>query len=206
MKHRILVIDDEVSIRELYKTILQPRPKELMQIASQLFDDNPIAPAKEEYIVDMASQGEAGSRFVKDAINKNQAYTLAFIDMRMPPGWDGVKTAIEIRKMDPNIFIVFVTAYSDKNMAEIYQEIGHSNRILYLKKPFALDEIKSIVTMLTQTYEQELTLQKLANKDGLTGLNTRRHFMELFQTELDRAKRYSKQLSLLMLDIDYFKN
>ena len=65
MKHRILVIDDEVSIRELYKTILQPRPKELMQIASQLFDDNPIAPAKEEYIVDMASQGEAGSRFVK---------------------------------------------------------------------------------------------------------------------------------------------
>jgi len=91
-------------------------------------------------------------------------------------------------------------------MAEIYQEIGHSNRILYLKKPFALDEIKSIVTMLTQTYEQELTLQKLANKDGLTGLNTRRHFMELFQTELDRAKRYSKQLSLLMLDIDYFKN
>jgi diguanylate cyclase len=205
MNHRILVIDDEAGIRDLYKSILHAQPMQLVHIASQLFENEPIAPVTKKYAVDTASQGEEGVCFVKEAITKNLPYTLAFIDMRMPPGWDGVTTAIEIRKVDPNIYIVFVTAYSDKNMAEIYQEIGQSDKILYLKKPFEFDEIRSIITMITKTYEKEIRLEERANQDGLTGLLTRRRFMEVFQTEFNRAQRYTKQLSLLMLDIDYFK-
>ena len=205
MKCGILVIDDQAAIQTLVKKILQPKKMTLHSMASDIFDEDTLEQRKITYQVDTVSQGKEGLKLVEQALENNDPYPVAFIDMRMPPGWDGVTTAHRIRKIDPDIQIVFMTAYSDKSMNEIYEQLGGTDKLLYIKKPFDMEEITSITETLVQGYYREIALKKLATRDGLTGLINRQHFLELLEKELMRAKRYSNPLSLLMLDIDHFK-
>ena len=64
--------------------------------------------------------------------------------MRMPPGWNGIKTAQEIWKVDPNMPIVICTAYTDYTWDEIVAELPRSELLLILKKPFDNIELKQM--------------------------------------------------------------
>ncbi len=155
MNSKILVIDDDIVIQEVIKRILRPKQIKLQNLANDLFDEKTSEKTQISYQIDCASQGEEGLKLVIHADKTNTPYALAFIDMRMPPGWDGIKTAQEIRKFDPNLQIVFVTAASDKNTDDINEQLEGSNKVSFIKKPFEPDDILSIAELMTKGHKRE---------------------------------------------------
>ncbi len=168
--NRILIIDDQEDILNTYKNILSPSDityDDFDELEKELFDDEVIEDKNliEEYQLDFAKQGLEGVEKVKKSLERNFPYAVAFIDMRMPPGIDGKETAKLIRQVDKEIEMVIVTAYSDHNRKEIVQEIGYPSKLLFLKKPFDVDEIKQLALALTEkwnlNYEYKLAEEKL---------------------------------------------
>ncbi|MGD8786469.1 MAG: ATP-binding protein [Phycisphaerales bacterium] len=150
--HRILVIDDNTNIQEDFKTILirEEDNTELNSLVSDVLGSNTRKPVCDnKYKLDVASQGKEGYEKIKHAISENRPYELAFIDMRMPPGWDGLETIEHIWKIDPDIQIVICTAYSDHSWEDIIRRLGSSQNLLILKKPFDSTEVAQLATALT---------------------------------------------------------
>jgi signal transduction histidine kinase len=153
--HRILVIDDNPSIHKDFQTILieEEESTTLNTLRTEVFGDNTReAATKSVYELDFASQGKEGCEKVKQACSDNCPYELAFVDMRMPPGWDGLKTIEHIWKIDPKIQIVICTAYSDYSWGEITGRLGKSENLLILKKPFDSAEVAQFASALTEKW------------------------------------------------------
>jgi signal transduction histidine kinase len=153
--HRILVIDDNPSIHKDFQTILleEEESATLSALRSEVFgDNNSTSTRKSTYELDFASQGQEGCEKVKQARSENRPYELAFVDMRMPPGWDGLKTIEHIWQIDPNIQVVICTAYSDYSWNEISERLGRSENLLILKKPFDSAEVAQFASALTQKW------------------------------------------------------
>ena len=150
-RYRILVADDEPLNHELFKTILLPPNQELVDIdtkAADLFDLSLASHTQglaNKAIIDLsyARQGEEVIQLVKDSITEDDPYSVAFIDVRMPPGIDGVETARKVQKIDPNIEVAFVTAYADKSLEEMSEALGE-RPFFYVKKPYHPDEIRQL--------------------------------------------------------------
>jgi nitrogen-specific signal transduction histidine kinase/CheY-like chemotaxis protein len=160
--HRILVIDDNPDIHRDFKTILleEQANTKLDSLGAELFGRSVCkSTPKNKYELDFASQGKEGHEKIKQALSQNRPYELAFVDMRMPPGWDGLVTIEHIWKTDPNIQVVICTAYSDYSWEDISQRLGRSENLLILKKPFDSVEIAQLATALTEKW----TLAKRAS-------------------------------------------
>ncbi len=147
---RVLVVDDDQGILDTYTDILAPRPQRFAQLKS-LVDvaEPPIA----NFELSVANQGEAAVELVRARSSQNLLYGIVFIDMRMPPGMDGLATARAIRAIDARVFIVIVTAYSDHSLDEINRQLGHD--ILLLRKPFTDDELLQIARTLIEIWNRE---------------------------------------------------
>ncbi|MCR4415095.1 MAG: response regulator [Thermoguttaceae bacterium] len=165
---RILVIDDQQSIHDDFRKILSPRPADraLDDAAAALFG-RPPAPADggEQYVVDCAHQGQEGLRKIEEALREGRPYPLAFVDVRMPPGWDGVETIRRIWEVDPEILIVLCTAYSDHTWEDIVRQLGRTDHLVILKKPFDSIEVQQLAISLTRRWhlarQAELTRSQL---------------------------------------------
>jgi signal transduction histidine kinase len=147
---RILVIDDMPQMHEDFrKTLARPDTDDrLAQFENELFGET--APAAEEgYEIDSAYQGMEGLAKVRAALAADQPYAMAFIDMRMPPGWDGVETIERIWQVDPHLQVVICTAYSDHPWEEVLARLDVQDRLLIIKKPFDLIEVSQLARMLT---------------------------------------------------------
>ena len=149
--HRILIIDDDTRIHEDFRKILgdESEMSEYEEIEASLFSDSPDNTKSLKYDLDSAYQGEEGYHKVIKAKEENRPYAMAFIDMRMPPGWDGLETIKHIWDVDPRIQLVICTAYSDYSWNEVLYHLGASDRLLILKKPFDMVEVQQIATALT---------------------------------------------------------
>ena len=148
---RILIIDDDTRIHEDFRKILgvSEEVSEFDEIEAKLFTDAPSSVSSHEYELDSAYQGEEGFNKVLKSIEENRPYAMAFVDMRMPPGWDGLETIKRIWKMDAQIQLVICTAYSDYSWNEVLYHLGASDRLIILKKPFDMIEVQQIATALT---------------------------------------------------------
>jgi signal transduction histidine kinase len=151
-----MIIDDNPDIHKDFTTILAAKTdlSNLESLESELFGRNQPLPAQDgpRYDLDFASQGRKGAEKIKSATRKKRPYQLAFVDMRMPPGWDGLKTIKEIWRIDPAIQVVLCTAYSDYSWEEINQTLGITENLLILKKPFDSSEVAQIASTLTQKW------------------------------------------------------
>lgn len=152
--NKLLFIDDEKDILGIYKGLFSKKEstQKLNSLAKDILGDfESSTPTNFEgsFEVLTASQGEAGVNLVRQSVDQGRPISIAFIDMRMPPGIDGKETAKRIREIDPNIEIVIVTAFSDANLSEIVEEVGRPDKLLYLKKPFDVQEIKQLVLNLS---------------------------------------------------------
>lgn len=152
---RIIVIDDNRTIHEDFRKILIPAaaPSGLQQARAALFGDSPISPTVEPFDLDFADQGQQGFDRIRDAREAGQPYALAVVDMRMPPGWDGLKTIEHIWEADPEIQVVICTAYSDLSWNQIASRLGVTDRLLILRKPFDSIEVQQIASSLTCKWE-----------------------------------------------------
>ncbi|HWD19407.1 MAG TPA: ATP-binding protein [Verrucomicrobiae bacterium] len=150
INRRALVIDDNPAIHEDFRKILGPPEhdsKTVSQMEGALFGAADSLPAASCFQVDCATQGQEGLERLKQACARGERYALAFVDVRMPPGWDGIETAAHLWAVDPDLQIVICTAYSDYSWNEMTAKLGHSDRLIILKKPF--DNIE--VTQMAET-------------------------------------------------------
>jgi len=155
MTHRILVVDDNPSIHKDFQTILleEEESETLNTLRDEVFGNKSNNHgSKNIYELDFASQGQEGCEKIKQACSESHPYELAFVDMRMPPGWDGLKTIEHIWQIDPNIQVVICTAYSDYSWGEITERLGRSENLLILKKPFDSAEVAQLASALTEKW------------------------------------------------------
>ena len=164
---RILIIDDNHAIHEDFARILRPRDeshKGLDAMESELFGAPVNGPTVEEnfYQLDSALQGLEGIDKVTRAVAAGKPYAMAFVDVRMPPGIDGVEALERIWKIDPDLQAVLCTAYSDYSWEEVIKRLGMNDRLLILKKPFDNIEVRQMVNTLTEKWSlQQQTRTRL---------------------------------------------
>ena len=151
---RILVIDDNRSIHDDFRKILAPAKAAddaLKAAEAALFGKALQTPnSAQTFTIDTASQGEEGLQMVKRALTEGQPYAMAFVDVRMPPGWDGIETTRQIWQVCPDMQIVICTAYADCCWSEVQEQIKPRDRMLILKKPFDIIEVMQLAISLTE--------------------------------------------------------
>jgi len=228
---RILVIDDNDAIHNDFRKTLESgeEPSAKLSMAkAALFGE--AGPEVEErgtmptFELESAMQGQEGLTKLEEALKEGRPFAVAFVDMRMPPGWDGVQTIQRLWKADPNVQVVICTAYSDYSWEEISKKLGLTDRLLILKKPFDPLEIIQIATSLSEkwalTNKAQLKMDQLehmvetrtaelvhaALHDKLTGMPNRALLRDRITHAIERHKRNPNyHFALLFLDFDRFK-
>ncbi len=168
---RVLVIDDNAAIHEDFCKILiekQPLGANFLDMESQLFGAEVQNQAIASFEIHSAFQGREGFELVKKAKSEGHPYALAFIDGRMPPGWDGIETIKYLWKECPDLQVVLCTAYADYSWQEIFRVLGKTDNLLILKKPFENVEVLQMAHSLTRKWELAREVQyRIENLDDL---------------------------------------
>src|SRR5688572_19567320 len=202
-KRRVLLIDDQESIHDDYRKIIcadSTGNNHLSQDQAEFFGDvQDPTDTLDLYDVDSAFSGEDAIQFVERALKEGRPYAVAFVDIRMPPGLDGVQTVRRLWEIDAEILIVLCSAYSDYSWEDIVRELGRSDRFLFLRKPFDSTEVRQCAAALAVRWT-------VARTDPLTGLLNRRSFDEHLRREWAHAVRHELPLACVMVDVDYFKS
>jgi diguanylate cyclase (GGDEF)-like protein len=226
---RVLIVDDTPSLHDDFRRILlEPeRGRGLAAAKAALFGATD-APARAStgvrFAVDGASQGQQAVAMAEDARTKHEPYQLAFVDMRMPPGWDGVETIERLWRADPDVQVVVCTAYSDRALDSIGDRFGASDKLLILKKPFEACEVLQLARTLTEKWRAErraesrvaelesdlhrkvVELEHDLRHDRLTGLPNRLLLSQRLHECMKRRDRDpSRGYAVLFLDCDGFK-
>ena len=197
---RILLIDDMPSIHSDFRKILAPLPAtaELDAVEAALFGDP--APSRATcYDVDSAYQGSDGLAKVQAALAASLPYAMAFVDMRMPPGWDGVETIERLWQADPQLQVVICTAYSDHSWEDVLARLDVQDRLLVLKKPFDPIEVSQLAASLTAKWS--LARRAAAQMQGLEE-QVQRRTSELVQAR-DAAQAASRAKSDFLANMSH---
>jgi two-component system, sensor histidine kinase and response regulator len=152
--HRILVIDDNRAIHEDFKKILGKKktPDNLAADEAALFGEEAPRMELPEFQIDSAFQGKEGLEMIEKSLAENRPYAMAFVDVRMPPGWDGVETTAQIWQKYPDLQVVICTAYSDYSWEDMLKKLGYSDRLVILKKPFDNIEVLQLAISMTEKW------------------------------------------------------
>lgn len=226
VNRRVLIVDDSLSIHEDFHKILMPSQNlALSQVEDQLFGSVPPRPLQ-VFSLDSAFQGREALAMVESALARDTPYAMAFIDMRMPPGWDGLETIEQLWKVDPDLQIALCTAYSDYSWETMAERLAFGDQLLILKKPFDSLEIRQMASALTwkwqmtqdarhklddlqRTIEERvaelLKVSHLLHYDTLTGLPSSALLGDRLGQAMARARRYGQQLAVMFLGLDRFK-
>jgi len=246
-RRRILMVDDNPAIHQDFRKILGaglPTADALADSEAALFGGADDASGRPTFEMDSASQGQEALELILSSLKENRPYAMAFLDMRMPPGWDGIETAARIWEHDPDLQIVLCTAYSDYSWDDMRERLGCSDRLVILKKPFDNVEVLQLADALTEKWRlarqakarvadleqrveaQTCDLQKAGSRivqlerslrasneqvrllsitDSLAGTYNRRYLNDELVREIERSRRYSRPLSVVMADLDHFK-
>jgi two-component system sensor histidine kinase/response regulator len=153
--HRILVIDDNKAIHEDFRKILtrsKAPSNDLLEAEAALFGEAIPQIELPEFQIDSGFQGQEGLNLIEKSLEENHPYSLAFVDVRMPPGWDGVETTAKIWRKYPDLQVVICTAYSDYSWEEMLKKLGYSDRLIILKKPFDNVEVLQLAISMTEKW------------------------------------------------------
>jgi two-component system cell cycle sensor histidine kinase/response regulator CckA len=185
---RILVVDDNPSIHEDFRKILGAKTaaqSHLESVESALFGGDEISVERHGFRIDSAYQGQEAFELVKKSVAEGDPYVLAFVDVRMPPGWDGVETLENIWKCAPELQAVVCTAFSDYSWDDMTHRFGQADNLLILKKPFETVEVLQMAHALAQKWK--LGRQAKLRLDDLDKM-VRQRTAELYASE----ERFSK--------------
>lgn len=163
---RILLIDDTPSIHEDFRKLLVRRTAPELDATEASLFGKPVYPARRSFELDQARHGREGVAMVRAALESGRPYAVAFVDMRMPPGWDGVETIERLWAIDPDVQVVICTAYSDHAWDEVMARLDVRDRLLVVKKPFDPIEVSQLAGTLTAKWDA--TRQAAAQIERLT--------------------------------------
>ncbi|MBP5955261.1 hybrid sensor histidine kinase/response regulator [Pseudomonas anatoliensis] len=196
---RILLIDDMPSIHEDFRKILTPplaHSAELDEMETALFGAQ-VRPQRPNFELDSAYGGEEGLAKLNLALQEQCPYALAFVDMRMPDGWDGAKTIEHLWQQDPQLQVVVCTAYSDYSWDELLDRLQAHDRLLILKKPFDNIEVQQMAnTLLTKWQMTERASLQMHHLEHLVDQRTAqfKQASVALQREIDERKQLESQL------------
>jgi diguanylate cyclase (GGDEF)-like protein len=231
---RVLVIDDNDSIHRDFRKVLCDSVAVAGQEALDVLESELLGDAAREptptFEVDSAFQGEEGLKLLEAAVREGKPYAVAFVDMRMPPGWDGLKTIEHLWRADPDLQVVICSAHSDYEWNEVMARLNHSDKLLVLRKPFEPIEVQQCASALCQKWHNERLIRsqitqlervvaartrglEIANKqlrhmathDALTGLPNRTLLEDRLQQAMAQAQRAGQNFAVLVCDLDRFK-
>ncbi len=232
---RILIVDDNAAIHRDFGKILADRAHPaagLAAVESLLFGESPAAPepAGDCYELVFALQGEEGVGHATRAAADGRPFAVAFVDMRMPPGWDGLETIERLWGADPDVQVVICSAHSDYDWSHVVRRLGRSDKLLVVKKPFEPIEVLQCASALSRKWQHARALREhveslervvaartekleaanrqlrhLATHDALTGLPNRVLLDDRLAQALAHANRDGKPFAVLAVDIDRFK-
>ena len=228
---RILIIDDNLDIHKDFIKILtnqESTNKDVDILNAQIFGENSTEQNLDlsipPFTIDTASQGLDGINLVQIAYNTEQKYALVFVDIRMPPGLDGIETIKKIWQIDQDIQMVICTAYSDYTWHDTVKYLGVSDNLLILKKPFDYMAVRQLACALTKKwllmqesknysqalehYVQERTedLNYKATHDPLTELPNRTLLYDRLDYTIELSERDKSMFAVLYFDLDDFKS
>lgn len=231
---RILIVDDNPAIHRDFDKILGADDEpaaELADVESLLFGDAPAAERERpSYALEFASQGQEGVERAKRAVAEGLPFAIAFVDMRMPPGWDGLETIERLWAVDPDVQVVICSAHSDYDWSDVVARLGQTDRLLVLKKPFEPIEVLQCASALARKWQHERALlvqvetledvvaartekleaanrqlRHLATHDALTGLPNRVLLDDRLAQAVAHANRDGQPFAALVVDLDRFK-
>src|ERR1700723_976302 len=214
---RVLVADDEAGVRDAYRQILSEADMSsetamFHNLRERLFSKavqdqlaRGASPSDTTFTPVFCEGAEAAVAAVREALAADDPFAVAFLDMRMPPGPDGVWAASRIQELDPAIEIVICTAYSDVDPRDIGAMVPPEEKLSYLQKPFHPQEIRQMTISLSSKWRSEHRIVKLAYFDALTGLPNREQLRNRLSSALAAAKQHKRSLAVLYLDLDNFK-
>jgi diguanylate cyclase (GGDEF)-like protein len=232
---RILIIDDNASIHLDFRKVLGAQAEHSAQAAldvleANLFGETAVAAVRPNFEIDSAHQGQEGVAMVGQALAEGRPYAMAFVDMRMPPGWDGLKTIEHLWATDPDVQVVICSAHTDYDWTEVVERLGHSDKLLVLRKPAEPIEVLQCATALSRKWENDRLvrdqmlrleevittrtrgleaanqqLRHLATHDPLTGLPNRVLLDDRLNQAIAHADRDMRAFAVLVCDLDRFK-
>ena len=232
---RLLVIDDNVAIHQDFLKVLGSTPEkaaedEFLAAEAALFGEPVEVSERPTFTIDSAHQGQEGVEKVRQALEEGHPYSMAFVDMRMPPGWDGLETIEHLWAVDPHIQVVICSAQADYDWMDVVQRLGHSDQLLVLRKPFEPIEVLQCANSLTSKWRNERIiraqvaslerdvsvrtqgleaatrqLRHLATHDALTGLPNRVLLDDRIAQALTHAHRERHSFAVMLCDLDRFK-
>ncbi len=235
INRRVLIVDDNAAIHADFRKVLsvdaaQSSQDALAILEADVFGGAPTGSVRPQFELDSAYQGRDGVDKVTEALKAGRPYAMAIVDMRMPPGWDGLETIERMWAVDPHIQVVICSAHADYDWMEVVQRLGHSDRLLILRKPSEPIEVLQCATALCHKWhhdqlvrghverlEQVITartrgleaanrqLRHLATHDALTGLPNRVLLEDRLTQAMAHADRDGRSFAVLVCDLDRFK-
>ena len=202
---RILIVDDNKAIHEDFRKALDgdfvsSASAELDELEASLFGAPQAkqSPLDVKYEIDSALQGQEGLAMISEAIKEGRPYSLAFIDVRMPPGWDGIETTERIWRIQPDLQVVICSAYSDYTWEDIIEALDTADRLLILKKPFQRIEVRQIAHTLTRKWYMSRELETRMNSlESASIVQASR--LEIANTRLDKEIQERKVMEAQLL-------
>ncbi len=182
--HRLLVIDDTRAIHEDFRKILCPAPEPMDEASAEFFGGPAPVSTQPDFAIDSAFQGEEGVAMLSSALDEGRPYAVAFVDVRMPPGIDGIQTVEQLWQLCPELQVVICTAYSDYSWQEMIDRLGQRDQLLILKKPFASVEALQLACALCEKWKltQEAN-DRLAETERVVEERTRELRAEMVQRQ-----------------------
>ena len=232
---RILIIDDNAAIHHDFRKVLAADVEleaqaALTALEADVFGDTPTAASRPNFEIDSAYQGQEGVEMARRAVSAGRPYVMAFVDMRMPPGWDGLETIEHLWAADPDVQVVICSAHTDYDWIEVVKRLGHSDKLLVLRKPAEPIEVMQCATALGRKWENERLvrnqmerlervlsvrtrglkaanrqLRHLATHDALTGLPNRALLEDRLAQAVAHAGREGRSFAFLVCDLDRIK-
>src|ERR1035437_880925 len=206
--HRILVVDDNLAIHEDFRKILgsDATADDFSQEEDAFFGTASSTPDKALFDLDFASQGGEALDRVIAACKARRPYSVVFMDVRMPPGWDGIETTARLWEVDPDLQVVICTAYSDYSWDEMIARLGRTDRLLILKKPFDMIEVVQCAHALTGKWS--LLQQTRRHAEHLeSAVRARTSELELanvhLESEIVERRRSEDALRFTQFSVDY---
>ena len=208
---RILLVDDSPAIHEDFHKILEggaaaaeaqkglsdARAAFLGGGAPKAEESASASAPAESFELDDAMQGEEGFERVKAALERGEPYAMAFVDVRMPPGWDGIRTIERMFEVDEHLQVVVCTAFSDYSYEDMIGKLGVSDRLLILKKPFDPIEIRQLASSLTEKWNTRAREHRLMGDLRVAEQEARSYAssLETMNRALETSKAASDKLS-----------
>ncbi|WP_428268740.1 response regulator [Haliangium sp.] len=191
---RILVVDDNAAIHEDFQKILGSVGEHdpLDDMSRQLFGAAGMPPYERGFVLDSVYQGREALARVEASLAQSEPYAMVFLDVRMPPGWDGLETLEALWSVDERLQVVLCTAYADYSWEEITARVGDSDQLLILKKPFHSTEVRQIAQSLSTKWrlarELDLRFADLEERVTARTLELERANLELRREMEERAR------------------